>query len=359
MADPRFPAAPQAFTFGGRSLVGQMVGWGAQTPRRHVVHQFVKRRGARVEDMEQGPRTFSARLHFIGPTAAKDYNDFKAAVADTPRGDLVHPIAGRWQAFCQGPDETVDFERAINEIQVNCSWVEDELDAKTPRDVPDPATQAQNTTAKTNALETGVASYVGAMGKAQLAVGSALAKIDALEATLDEVEDPINAMADLVRSLAGSSLSLVARVTTVQDKSAVALADLRAYVDSANDLFSGGEAPAAQFDAASTLLGVAVASSEDLEATLIDASTSPAGAGDSVGDAEEALSAAYLLAEALAAARPPTILITVPDLIDLITLCVERYGDNALARASDIMAMNSIPNPAAIPAGTRLRVPSQ
>jgi hypothetical protein len=336
-----------------------MVGWGAQTPRGHVVHRFVKRRGARVEDMEQSPRTFSARLHFIGPSAAKDYNDFKADVADNPRGDLVHPIAGRWRAFCQGPDENVDFERAVNEIQVNCSWVEDELDAKTPRDVPDVATSAQNASAKVNAMEQGVAKYVAAMGRAEAVLGAALAQIDALEATLDEVEDPINEMAGLVRSVAGSSASLVARVTTVADKSAIALSDLRAYIDSATDLFNGSEHPVAQFDSANTLLGVAVMSCETLEAAMSDASPSPAGAADAVGDTEEALSSSYILAEALAAARPPTILITVTELTDLITLCVSRYGDAALSRASDVMALNSIPNPAAIPAGTRLLVPSR
>jgi hypothetical protein len=355
----QFPSTPQAFSFGGTALFGFLTGWGAQTPRRHVVHHFVKRRGARVEDMEQAPRTFSARLIFVGSTAAKDYAKFKAGVADNPRGQLVHPVVGKWQAFCQGPDESVDFARAINEIQVNCSWIEDELDAQTPRDVPDVATAAQDATSTQTAAQVGVANYLAATAKAQVFLGRTLAAIDQVQATIDQVEDPINTMGDAIKSLAGVPSALVSRIVDVQAKSEVAFQALANYVASATDLFNGGDQPAGQSDASATLLGVADSATQNLEASLAAASPSPAGAGESVGLAEEALSSCYLLAEALAAARPPTVLFVVPALTDVVSICVRLYGDKALGRVVDVLSLNRIPNPAAVPAGTVLRVPSR
>ncbi len=66
-----------------------------------------------------------------------------------------------------------------------------------------------------------------------------------------------------------------------------------------------------------------------------------------------------ILSEAIAASRPALIVIRVTELIDLVSLCVKRYPTNPLARASDIMGLNRILNPAAIPAGTNLLAPSQ
>ena len=361
MADPQYQSTPQAFTFANRSLVGELVSFSTKNQRRHVVHQFLKRRGARVEDMEQGPRALSVRLHFIGPTAASDYTKFSAAVADDPRGLLVHPIAGRWQAFCEGPNESVDFDRSTNEIQVTCDWVEDQLDARSPRDVPDVATAAQDVTARDTTAKIAVAVSLVEDAKAGAFEARALSLLDAFSDTIDELTSPVDAAGSAIRGAVGAGARIVGKLSAVESKSAVLSQNIESYVAAATDLFNGGDQPSARADETATLLGVVVSDAQGLSDALIDAAPSPAGAAEAVGSVEELASSCYVLQEALLAARPPTITVTVSELTDLVTFCVRRYPDDPdpIARAFDVAGMNRIPNPAAIPAGTLLRVPSQ
>lgn len=357
MADRQYANAPQSFTFDGKSLMGTLVSWSGQQPRRHVVHQYVKRRGARVEDMEQGPRTFAARLHFIGPNCARDYNDFRASVADKPLALLQHPIAGSWQAFCEGPDETVDFARSTNEIQVNCKWIEAELDAKTPRDVPSLATAAQDATTWRDKMEQGVALYQGETAKASTFQASSLAVIDETINAVQSSTSPILDMTASLQSLGGITSGVVGALNDAGERAQVFSQAVTNFVDSTDDLFTGDDPASGAADSSATLLGVAAEEAELTVEALIAADVSSAGSAEAVGSVYDALSACYVLDEALKASRPSTILIVVAESTDLISLCVQRAYIKPLEAASTIMTLNRIQNPASIAAGTRLRVP--
>lgn len=366
MADPVYSAAPQVFSFRGRKLSGFLIGWSGQSPRRHVIHEFPKRRGARVEDMADGPRRMDVRLVFLGPqksgdqaNPAKDFADFEAFIRENPRGLLVHPVAGKWQAFCAGPAHSVSFDQAVDRIEVPVTFIESELDAAAPKDVPDVATAAQNATAQQSKFQSTTATFMGALGKAQAFTSQAIAQIDSALAVVDTVTAPMDLMASTITATGGVAQSAIGKILSIQRKGNVLVSSVTNYINAATDVFNGADTPAGSSDATSTLLGVVQTTAEDLNQEQIAASPSPAGAGDAVGDVEEMVSLSLVLKEALQAARPPEIIITVPELTDLVSLCVKRYKVNPLARASDIMGLNRITNPAAIPAGTRLRAPSR
>src|SRR5262249_1481127 len=115
-------------------------------------------------------------------------------------------------------------------------------------------------------------------------------------------------------------------------------------------------------DNVSALIGIVQTHAEDLQDLLIVASVTPAGAADAVGSIDEMVASCLALSDALAAAAPPTAQYTVPALTDVITLAQELRNESSSGRSvfsfvSDILNLNRIPNPAAIPAGTVLLVP--
>lgn len=354
-------AAPQAFTFGALSMNGHLLKFTGQTKRRAVVQQFPKRPGGRVEDMERGPRRLEVELVFTGPDCAADYQRFEAAVHADPRGRLVHPIAGTWYAFCEGPVSDVDFSRALDEIRARVGWVEDELDdaLTAPPETTDPATAAQNATASVSMADRFVGDYLGAVAKAGDLTAAAQAKVDAALAILEAVTSPVETMRSAIAGAVGTASSVYGAVSLIATKWTVFEQDLQDYIDSASDLFDGEDAAPGALDVSTAKLGAVEGAALALEVELLEASPTPAGAADAVGGVEEALASCYLVDAALKASRPPTILYTVPELTDLVSLAQRRYQRDALARAAEIMGMNRIPQPAAIPAGTRLRIPER
>lgn len=363
MADPIVPAAPQAFAFGSlRDLKGSLVSFNGENRRRGARHRYSGRSGGNVEDMGAENRTLTVRLVFTGDACAKEYADFLSYVRSTPSQLLVHPIAGRWQAFCEGPSTSADFSRATDEIQVNVTFVEDELDATGDAETLDVATAAQNASGQVSAFETAMAQYLGVLAKANTLRTQIIAAIDSALGALDDATSPIESMRDAIAGSFGLAASVVGKATAISTKALLVKQDAESFVDAAADLYDGENVSAAVADSLATLLGVIASRTLELEELLVDSvpSTAPSLSADAVSEAELLLDACYSLDEAVKAARPPTKHEVVPRVMSLVEFCIMLYGaELSLARASDILSLNRIPNPAAIPAGTRLRVPSR
>jgi hypothetical protein len=357
MADPVYDAAPQAFKFGTLDLKGRLLSFSGSAKRRYATQVFPKRDGSLLEDMGRDSQRLTARLIFPGATCAQDYQKFKAAVHSNPRGNLVHPIAGSWFAFCEGPDEGVDFTRSINEIQVTCSWIETQLDAEIEQETPDVSTAAQEATAQQTKFQQVVAKAVGALAKAQLATSRAVSTIDTAMATLDSVTQPLVAIKTSITSVAYSGAALVSKVINIVNLGTSFAADVSSFIDSATDLFDGSDGISS--DAVDTLLGVVIENGLVFEEALVGSGATPADMAIAVSSVEETIAACQVLKESLEAARPPVITVIVPSLTDIISFAMGYYTENQLARASEILTLNRIPNPAAILAGTVLRIPSR
>jgi hypothetical protein len=131
------------------------------------------------------------------------------------------------------------------------------------------------------------------------------------------------------------------------------------YVTQASDVFDGTNAVnAGQTGQIDTLLGGVTDDTESYQDTAVDESPTPAGCADSWAAADETLAACIALSDAIKAASPPIIEYVVPVRMDLLKLCQQRYKQDAARHAQEIMTINRIPNPAAIPAGTVLKIPS-
>jgi hypothetical protein len=155
----------------------------------------------------------------------------------------------------------------------------------------------------------------------------------------------------------------VGKLADIEAASDLLVQDVSNFVDAANDLFTGDSdtAPAGYSDAVSTLLGVAIVHGLALEATLIAASATPAGAADAVADVELMLDRCLTLSEAVAATQPPVVNYTVPAPMNVVVLAQRLIREwemdrDALEYASIIIGLNRIQNPAMISAGTVLRV---
>lgn len=359
MADPIYPAAPQAFTFGARTLTGFLIAFSGATVRRYVVHKFPKRPGQRVEDMARDGRRLEVQLVFLGDTAAKDYASFEAFIDGNPKGLLIHPIAGRWQAFCAGPQYNVAFINAINRIEVRVVFEEDELDATVASDPPDVATAQQIASAQQTTFQQTVADFLGAVAKANAQTTAAFNTVDAALANVASVAAPIDYITGVINGAAGIASSALGVIATIQTAADVLIQTIASYIAATSDLYTGSDVSTGSADATATLLGTVQTQAATLEAALIAASPTPAGAGDAYTDVELAVDACLVLSAALQAARPPTIQYTFPRMMNLVEFCQIRYRENADARAADILQLNRITNPAAIPAGTTLTIPSQ
>jgi hypothetical protein len=92
-------------------------------------------------------------------------------------------------------------------------------------------------------------------------------------------------------------------------------------------------------------------------------SSDPVGLGtaatyDALAAAEVVYAACQDLADAVMAARPPIIEFVVPGVTSIAVLAAQRYGSQAISRIDEILSLNVIPTPTAIPAGTKLILPS-
>ena len=360
MADQNIPSTPQAFAFGGRTLSGYMLGFTTKNQRRHVVHEYLKRRGAKVEDMGVGPQRVDVRLVFAGDDCAQQYAEFSKAVQAQPFGLLVHPVAGQFQAFCGGPDDSVDFKQAIDEIQVRCSFVESELDREAP-EIPNVAQAAQEVTTQQSAFKTAVAKFMLGIARASATVNSALTAVDDAVATLDVVTAPVDFARETIAGVLAAKSNVVGKVNGIATRANLLADDIENFLAETSDIFGGQEALLVSADAVATRLGALVSDAEVLEAEMIAAQNTPAEAAEAVAASLEMVAACYVLSDAIDQALPPTVNYVVPELMDLVTLVMRRYPGikRPFERVEAIRSMNRIPNPAAIPAGTALRIPSE
>lgn len=359
MADPAIASSPQKFTFGSRELWGFLTGFSGQDRRRSVDHVLLKHDAAQVEDMAAEQRRLDVRLVFTGATCAADFKSFRDFVKANPFGLLVHPTAGRWQAFCVGPDEEVDYGRALDEVQSRVTFKETSLDAAPPPDVPDAATAAQSADAQKSQFQKAAAAFSGALAKATAFEQSALAQIDAAVSQIDAVNAPVDFVRDAIGGIAGVTSEAIGQVSLIATKSELLVQDVDNFLAQAGDTFGGADPVAGAASAVDNLMGSIENSAQALEDEMISASATPAGCASAVADVVGMRAACWVVVSALDQARPPTVSYTVPELMDVLTVAM-RTGPaaTAFARASQILSGNRIPDPARIRVGTELRVPT-
>ncbi|MEO9196317.1 MAG: DNA circularization N-terminal domain-containing protein [Polyangia bacterium] len=360
MTTSSYPATPQAFTFQGVNYSGILEGFSGRAIRIGAVHQYLKRRGARVEDMNNGPTRLAIRLSFIGDDCAVRYKKFLKAVDANPYGLLVHPIAGKFQAFCEGPDTEVSFGNGVNLISVKCSWIESNIGAPVaPPDVPSPTVAAQQVGAQKTAFQQATAVYMGKIAQGYLKLASATDAVQSALANVALVTAPIDLVRAAISTAVGATSAAIGAVTSIATHAELLGQDVENFLASTSDIFDG-TAETISSDAVESLMDAVADSGQAASDALVEASPTPAGAAEAVGYTDELVASCYVLQAALLQARPPTISYVVTHTTDIVSLCLLLFPDaNPFSQTALILGMNRIPNPAVIRAGTVLRVPSK
>lgn len=350
-----FPAAPQEFVYAGRSLYGRMLSFTDEEMRRSVKHVFPKRRGARKEDMNAAARRLEVELVFTGDQSGRDYGDLKTFLNDNPSGFLVHPVAGNWQAFCDGIRGQVRFADAVNQNYATLTFEETELDALSPRETPDVFAAAQEVTAQKTAYQQSVAEYFGAVALAGAEVGAAQDSIQAALSQVALVTAPVDLVLSAIAAAGAMSSAALGKLNDVAVRGQLLNDDVDAFVTAAQDLFAGTEVPAGAIQSVATLVGSVLVDGQAFEDALIGVSVMPAGAADAVDGVELLVASCLVLFDALRQQRPPVVVFTVPRLIDVVNLAKLLYpGDDPVKRSQELLSLNRIADPGAILGGTVL-----
>lgn len=365
MADPIIPSAPRQFSFGGRLFYGRVTGFSGTNEWRSVSHVSPKRDGGVEEDMGRVQFSLDVQLVFIGQTCARDYQDAVAFFDANRTALLVHPFAGKWTAFIKTASYRVKYAEATNLIEAPLHFVESELDGTTAVDVPDVATAAQNATGQQTQFQQTVAAFMAGMAKLQTQSVQALNSLDNVLGQLSAITAPVDFAQAEINLALGAASSIVGTLSSIAGASDDLSDAVTGFIASATDIFNGisDTIPSGSTDSVANLLATVIAKAETLETALMAAPTTPAGAADAVGDVHVMVDACMTLSDAVAAAQPPTTVITVGATINLLVLAQNLIADfglsyDALTYGSLIMGYNRIANPAAIPSGTLLVVPT-
>lgn len=272
---------------------------------RLAQHLYLKRDGGEQEPMGAAPGQFRFACIFLGDGWSKRYISLIAAIRRQPRGSLTHPILGELRVACQGiSDATCDPGAELNAIRFSISFVEDAVDTALSVDTYEgPATRASAVTDLNDQLTTATASYAATATAAvtSLTTASAAYALAASEAATAVVPDA----------------SLAVKLQAVRTQADATIAAL-------------------------------------LDDTI--AATVPSRAAPAMLLAEQVLDACNQLQESVLRITPALIAYTVQGATTLPALATRLYGRDGIARTAEILVNNQIPNPAAIPAGTVLRV---
>lgn len=305
MADPVLTDV-SAFRFKDMDLSGSLVSWNDVLRLRLAVHQYLKRDGAEVEPMGAEPGRFTMRLCFLGADWAKRYRAFVASIRKDPRGQLVHPILGTFRVACEGvSDAAVVPASERDSINLTTTFVEDAVDTTIAAEsLPGPAAR-------------------------QGAIADRAAKLLQLVGIVGAFAPLVSAAA----TLAGAASSFAA-----------------AAVHAAST-----DTPDPSLDR--RLDDVATAARAAADAALANTTVASDASRYQVLTAIEQLRAECLaLADAVAASKPALVVYVVPGTTDVATLAAMLYGKDARGRIDELLTLNRIADPHAIPAGTVLRV---
>lgn len=364
---PTFPSTPQVFSFGTLELAGYTLSYTGRTRRRKATHVYLKRDGAAEEDMGQDQRGLKVRLLFSGTDCAKQYQAFEKAVSKKPSQLLTHPIAGQYQAFCGGPDHSIDLGKSINQIECEVEFSEDQLDGLIPNDAPDVGTAQQNAQAQQLAMQRSIAEYIISLAKSQTASPLQLNPLDtAMNAIAGLTTSPVSTTIAVVNSTLGVASSIASLLATIDAANTAMVSAVDSFIEAASTLFDG-ESDTSSSGVAESIdswIGTVADNTITLEDAVLAAQPTPAGCADAFADIELMLEACMTLQDAVAAAQPPTAQMIVPVTMSLVAFAQNVIAEldlnyDALALASSILGLNRrISNLSAIPGGTVLTVPT-
>lgn len=281
---------------------------------RLAIHEYLKRDGAEVEWMGNSPNRYTYSLVFVGSDWRAQYVAVAARLQTQPKGILVDPVFGRVKVACEGIDgASWDVGQATNAITVPIAFTSDEVDPQ--------SFQAEQT-------------------------ASVNVKASDITDAIDDFETQVAALRNTGFQPSAATVTSLALVSSTG----------AAYAEAASDASNDNIADPSLDTKLSAVEASTSATITMLEAEgtdLPNAELFPV-----VNGCEQVYARCLELSDAVSAARPVVISYTVPGDTGIIALCARLYGSQADDQIEQVLVLNRIPNPALIPGGTVLRLPS-
>jgi len=295
-------------------LHGVLTSWSDNLRIRMVSHEYVKRDGGECEPCGAAPGRWVFRCVFLGADVSLQYQNLRAVIYKEPRGKLTHPRLGSINVGCDGIQSNENPETAINALEFQISFVEDQVD-----------------TALINDIDVGFAKRAA------------------------QVTEAVSAATDAVNLINSNRIA-----------NAVYAALQAAQVDYANaaDKFQARAVETAQSTqpdpALEKFLG-SVLAKQDAVLAALDATLPLTLEPDvSLTPARTAVYVVYAsclqLFGAVIALKPPIVQFTVPTAMPLTVILTRIYGRDAQQKMDEVFLLNRIPLPHWVPAGTVLSV---
>lgn len=301
-----------AFQFKDFVLQGVLTRWNHRIGIRLASHEYLKRDGGEQEPMGAAVGRFSYSCVLIGPDVTARYNNLVLSVRRDPRGILVDPRLGRIQAACEGIDAAEVAEDAVDSIEFDIRFAEDQVDSALASEQP----------VSPNAYSANVLNSI---------------------TTLTDLVD--------ARFLGNFATSFRAVVALLPVYTAAATAYTTAALAS---IQSASPDPTLQ-----QLLG-AVRVQQDaflaaLTATLQYSLEPDVSLTPYRDQARQIFDGCLQLQDSISALKPPIILYPVTTAMPLTQVAVALYGKDAKAKVPELRSLNRIAVPYWIPQGTILK----
>jgi hypothetical protein len=272
---------------------------------RVVVHEFPYRDGAKVETLGRKPHKTSWRLTFTGADMRDTLLALAQGLESSSSGLLVHPIYGQMRVVCHGFDRSViDIPNATDTVTLELAFTEDQLDL-------------------------GIVEQQGLAAKQQ-AASSAVAEFkQVLEPYKDQ--DTVSTGQSLMSTASSYASAAYAAASTVT-------------IDPS-------------LDSQLASVGTALVSFQSAVAVDSLAARSVAQSYDVLIAAELVYAACLDLADEIALETTGFQVHTVMGMTSIAVLAASLYGAQAIKKIDQILQLNNLPDPTAIPAGTVLILP--
>jgi prophage DNA circulation protein len=283
------------------------------------VKRYPARDGAVVEKRAREPLRISIMAVFIEEDYPSQLWALSEKLDDGTPGELVHPIHGTIQAACESHEVSHDAEEADSGT-ISITFIEH--------------------TASTGLVFQDRPSVASVASETRTASAEVITNADALLAeTLDQLLETVSNAVALASAVYAEVYNLVQACIAVANLVSTTADQLEADGDTMSALEIQADANQALSDVDEQIKAVA-----DYETTAAhDLGRSLLNAAGRLGD----------LAEIYISQKPPLTLVTVEADISLLAWVHARYQDSS--RVNEILALNSIPDPLLIPAGTQLR----
>lgn len=314
----------QDFRFKGIDLHGDLESWDDDLPVRLATYEYLKRDGAEVEPMGAGQKKWTFKCVFLGSDCGARYRKLAASIQQDPRGELIHPRLGRFDAACtslraqENPGQAIDMITFAIEIAEN--QVDQSIQANEQFGAQRRASYLQDALTKVAAATSSVTGNHIA--------NEIFAAVTAAVALLGQI---VLRFIELALQIAQATPDQIAQDPTLVNTEGLdkLLLQLRT-----------------QRDTTVVEIGRTTIITLESDVSLTDAKTA----------CYLTYASALELYNAALAQRPSIVEWPVPAAMPLTTIAVRIYGKRAKTMMGTIYALNRIQTPFWVPAGTKIRV---